>query len=214
MERNSQSYPKRVYLGLQGEGKDATVATGGGFGFGTPLRIFTGSVIRPVVCLSITNVLLVINVVLAGGAVYTLIPMLNSNPFRLINTIICRSLVFVVGGLSVLFYINVTNTVTGGGGNRTSLVTLVSFFLFLRTGGVILGTANSLTRTGNVLNLAKANRTAIVNVRILSANIFNNVVLNYVANTIFGGCSGGRFPVTLSVFSNIHFPFLVVVVVS
>ena len=179
------------------------------------LEVFSKSIVQPLMYLSVAGILLIIGIILTNSTVTGMLPFLQSGPFQLIGKIIYDSLMFLVNNLAVIFCAGIAGAMAKKDKGHATLIGLMSFFLFLEANNITLNLSGKLIDgSQSMLGLTGTGQATVLGIQVLDTGVFGGIILGCITGAIFNRFSGKQFPIALSMFSGVRFPFLIMIVVS
>ena len=163
------------------------------FNFKAPLEVFAKSIVQPMMYLSVAGILLIVGIILTNKTICAVIPVLGSGPFQLVGAVVYQSLMFIINNLSILFCVGIAGAMAKKNKGHASLIALMSFFLFLQANNIVLNATGSLAEASGMLGLTGTGQ---------------------ATGAVFNKYSNKQFPIALSMFSGVRFPFLIMIIIS
>lgn len=184
------------------------------FNFKAPLEVFAKSIVQPMMYLSVAGILLIVGIILTNKTICALVPVLGSGPFQLVGAIVYQSLTFIINNLSILFCVGIAGAMAKKNKGHASLIALMSFFLFLQANNIVLNATGSLADASGVLGLTGTGQATVMGIQVLDTGVFGGIILGCIIGAVFNKYSNKQFPIALSMFSGVRFPFLIMIIIS
>lgn len=184
------------------------------FNFKAPLEVFAKSIVQPMMYLSVAGILLIVGIILTNKTICALVPVLGSGPFQLVGAIVYQSLTFIINNLSILFCVGIAGAMAKKNKGHASLIALMSFFLFLQANNIVLNATGSLADASGVLGLTGTGQATVMGIQVLDTGVFGGIILGCITGAVFNKYSNKQFPIALSMFSGVRFPFLIMIIIS
>ena len=178
------------------------------------LEVFAKSIVQPMMYLSVAGILLIVGIILTNKTICTMIPVLGSGPFQLVGAVVYQSLMFIINNLSIIFCVGIAGAMAKKNKGHASLIALMSFFLFLEANNIVLSATGSLAEAGGMLGLVGTGQTTVMGIQVLDTGVFGGIILGCITGAIFNKFSNKQFPIALSMFSGVRFPFLIMILIS
>ena len=185
------------------------------FNFKAPLEVFAKSIVQPMMYLSVAGILLIVGIILTNKTICALVPVLGSGPFQLVGAIVYQSLMFIINNLSILFCVGIAGAMAKKNKGHASLIALMSFFLFLQANNIVLNATGSLADASGMLGLTGTGQSTVMGIQVLDTGVFGGIILGCIilgciTGAVFNKYSNKQFPIALSMFSGVRFPFLII----
>lgn len=184
------------------------------FNFKAPLEVFAKLIVQPMMYLSVAGILLIVGIILTNKTICALVPVLGSGPFQLVGAIVYQSLTFIINNLSILFCVGIAGAMAKKNKGHASLIALMSFFLFLQANNIVLNATGSLADASGVLGLTGTGQATVMGIQVLDTGVFGGIILGCITGAVFNKYSNKQFPIALSMFSGVRFPFLIMIIIS
>lgn len=184
------------------------------FNFKAPLEVFAKSIVQPMMYLSVAGILLIVGIILTNKTICALVPVLGSGPFQLVGAVVYQSLMFIINNLSILFCVGIAGAMAKKNKGHASLIALMSFFLFLQANNIVLNATGSLADASGMLGLTGTGQATVMGIQVLDTGVFGGIILGCITGTVFNKYSNKQFPIALSMFSGVRFPFLIMIIIS
>lgn len=179
------------------------------------LEVFAKSIVQPLMYLSVAGILLIVGIVLTNSTVTGMLPILQSGPFQLIGNIIYDSLMFLINNLAIIFCVGIAGAMAKKNKGHAALIALMSFFLFLEANNITLSLNGQLVDASeSMLGLTGTGQSTIMGIQVLDTGVFGGIILGCITGAVFNRFSNKQFPVALSMFSGVRFPFLIMILIS
>lgn len=179
------------------------------------LEVFAKSIVQPLMYLSVAGILLIVGIVLTNSTVTAALPVLQSGPFQLIGKIIYDSLMFLINNLSIIFCVGIAGAMAKKNKGHAALIALMAYFLFLEANNITLSLNGQLVDAGeSMLGLTGTGQSTVMGIQVLDTGVFGGIILGCITGAIFNRFSNKQFPIALSMFSGVRFPFLIMILVS
>lgn len=179
------------------------------------LEVFSKSIVQPLMYLSVAGILLIIGILLTNSTITGMLPFLQSGPFQLIGKIVYDSLMFLVNNLSIIFCVGIAGAMAKKNKGHAALIGLMSSFLFLEANNITLSLTGALVDTGDsMLGLTGTGQSTIMGIQVLDTGVFAGIIIGCITGVIFNRFQDKQFPIALSMFSGVRFPFLIMILVS
>ena len=178
------------------------------FNFKAPLEVFAKSIVQPMMYLSVAGILLIVGIILTNKTICAMIPVLGSGPFQLVGAVVYQSLMFIINNLSILFCVGIAGAMAKKNKGHASLIALMSFFLFLQANNIVLNATGSLAEASGMLGLTGTGQSTVMGIQVLDTGVFGGIILGCITGAVFNKYSNKQFPIALSMFSGVRFPFL------
>lgn len=179
------------------------------------LEVFAKSIVQPLMYLSVAGILLIVGIVLTNSTVTGMLPFLQSGPFQLVGKIIYDSLMFLINNLAIIFCVGIAGAMAKKNKGHAALIALMSFFLFLEANNITLSLNGQLVDASeSMLGLTGTGQSTIMGIQVLDTGVFGGIILGCITGAIFNRFSNKQFPIALSMFSGVRFPFLIMILVS
>ncbi len=184
------------------------------FNFKAPLEVFAKSIVQPMMYLSVAGILLIVGIILTNKTICAVIPVLGSGPFQLVGAVVYQSLMFIINNLSILFCVGIAGAMAKKNKGHASLIALMSFFLFLQANNIVLNATGSLAEASGMLGLTGTGQSTVMGIQVLDTGVFGGIILGCITGAVFNKYSNKQFPIALSMFSGVRFPFLIMIIIS
>ncbi len=184
------------------------------FNFKAPLEVFAKSIVQPMMYLSVAGILLIVGIILTNKTICALIPVLGSGPFQLVGAVVYQSLMFIINNLSILFCVGIAGAMAKKNKGHASLIALMSFFLFLQANNIVLNATGALAEASGMLGLTGTGQSTVMGIQVLDTGVFGGIILGCITGAVFNKYSNKQFPIALSMFSGVRFPFLIMIIIS
>lgn len=179
-----------------------------------PLEVFAKSIVQPMMYLSVAGILLIVGIILTNKTICAVVPVLGSGPFQLAGAVVYQSLMFIINNLSILFCVGIAGAMAKKNKGHASLIALMSFFLFLQANNIVLNATGSLAEASGMLGLTGTGQSTVMGIQVLDTGVFGGIILGCITGAVFNKYSNKQFPVALSMFSGVRFPFLIMIIIS
>ena len=177
------------------------------------LEVFSKSIVQPLMYLSVAGTVLILGIILTNQTVTGLIPFLQLPFFAITGQIIYNSLMFIVNNLAVIFCAGIAGAMAKKDKGHATLIGLMSFFLFLNANNIMLNSMGMLAEQTQ-LGLVGTGQSTVLGIQVLDMGVFGGIILGCLAGWVFNKFGGKQFPIALSMFSGVRFPFLIMIVIS
>lgn len=177
------------------------------------LEVFSKSIVQPLMYLSVAGTVLILGILLTNQAIVAAVPFLQLPVFAVSGKVIYNSLMFIVNNLAVLFCAGIAGAMAKKDKGHATLIGLMSFFLFLNANNIVLEAMGMLAEPTQ-LGLVGTGQSSVLGIQVLDMGVFGGIVLGCLAGWVFNKFGGKQFPVALSMFSGVRFPFLIMIVIS
>ena len=184
------------------------------FNFKAPLEVFAKSIVQPMMYLSVAGILLVVGIILTNKTICAMVPVLGFGPFQLVGAVVYQSLMFIINNLSILFCVGIAGAMAKKNKGHASLIALMSFFLFLQANNIVLNATGSLAEASGMLGLTGTGQATVMGIQVLDTGVFGGIILGCITGAVFNKYSNKQFPIALSMFSGVRFPFLIMIIIS
>ncbi|HJA29062.1 MAG TPA: PTS transporter subunit EIIC [Candidatus Olsenella pullicola] len=179
------------------------------------LEVFAKSIVQPLMYLSVAGILLIVGIVLTNSTVTAALPFLQSGPFQLIGKIIYDSLMFLINNLSIIFCVGIAGAMAKKNKGHAALIALMAYFLFLEANNITLSLNGQLVDAGeSMLGLTGTGQSTVMGIQVLDTGVFGGIILGCITGALFNRFSNKQFPIALSMFSGVRFPFLIMILIS
>lgn len=178
------------------------------------LEVFAKSIVQPLMYLSVAGILLIVGILLTNATITGMVPVLQAAPFQLVGKIIYDSLMFIVNNLAIIFCVGIAGAMAKKNKGHAALIGLMAFFLFLQANNITLSFTGGLVEAGGMLGLTGTGQTTVMGIQVLDTGVFGGIILGCVTGALFNRFSNKQFPIALSMFSGVRFPFLLMIIVS
>ena len=176
------------------------------------LEVFAKSIVQPLMYLSVAGILLIVGIVLTNSTVTAALPVLQSGPFQLIGKIIYDSLMFLINNLSIIFCVGIAGAMAKKNKGHAALIALMAYFLVLEANNITLSLNGQLVDAGeSMLGLTGTGQSTIMGIQVLDTGVFGGIILGCITGAIFNKFGSKQFPLALSMFSGVRFPFLIMI---
>ena len=177
------------------------------------LEVFSKSIVQPLMYLSVAGTVLILGILLTNQTIVAAVPFLQLPVFAVSGKVIYNSLMFIVNNLAVLFCAGIAGAMAKKDKGHATLIGLMSFFLFLNANNIVLEAMGMLAEPTQ-LGLVGTGQSSVLGIQVLDMGVFGGIVLGCLAGWVFNKFGGKQFPVALSMFSGVRFPFLIMIVIS
>lgn len=184
------------------------------FNFKAPLEVFAKSIVQPMMYLSVAGILLIVGIILTNKTICAMVPVLGFGPFQLVGAVVYQSLMFIINNLSILFCVGIAGAMAKKNKGHASLIALMSFFLFLQANNIVLNATGSLAEANGMLGLTGTGQSTVMGIQVLDTGVFGGIILGCITGAVFNKYSNKQFPIALSMFSGVRFPFLIMIIIS
>ena len=184
------------------------------FNFKAPLEVFAKSIVQPMMYLSVAGILLIVGIILTNKTICAMVPVLGFGPFQLVGAVVYQSLMFIINNLSILFCVGIAGAMAKKNKGHASLIALMSFFLFLQANNIVLNATGSLADASGMLGLTGTGQATVMGIQVLDTGVFGGIILGCITGAVFNKYSNKQFPIALSMFSGVRFPFLIMICIS
>lgn len=184
------------------------------FNFKAPLEVFAKSIVQPMMYLSVAGILLIVGIILTNKTICAMVPVLGFGPFQLVGAVVYQSLMFIINNLSILFCVGIAGAMAKKNKGHASLIALMSFFLFLQANNIVLNATGSLADANGMLGLTGTGQATVMGIQVLDTGVFGGIILGCITGAVFNKYSNKQFPIALSMFSGVRFPFLIMIIIS
>lgn len=179
------------------------------------LEVFAKSIVQPLMYLSVAGILLIVGILLTNSTITAALPILQSYPFQLIGSIVYNSLMFLINNLSIIFCVGIAGAMAKKNKGHAALIGLMAFFLFLEANNLTLSANGQLVDAGeSMLGLTGTGQTTVMGIQVLDTGVFGGIILGCITGAVFNRFQSKQFPIALSMFSGVRFPFLIMILVS
>lgn len=178
------------------------------------LEVFAKSIVQPLMYLSVAGVLLILGIVMTNSTITAMVPALADGPLAVVGKIIYNSLMFLINNLSIIFCVGIAGAMAKKNKGHASLIALMSFFLFLEANNITLSSTGALAEASGMLGLTGTGQSTVMGIQVLDTGVFGGIIIGCITGVLFNKFSNKQFPVALSMFSGVRFPFLIMIVVS
>lgn len=155
----------------------------------------------------------ILGILLTNQTIVAAVPFLQLPVFAVSGKVIYNSLMFIVNNLAVLFCAGIAGAMAKKDKGHATLIGLMSFFLFLNANNIVLEAMGMLAEPTQ-LGLVGTGQSSVLGIQVLDMGVFGGIVLGCLAGWVFNKFGGKQFPVALSMFSGVRFPFLIMIVIS
>lgn len=177
------------------------------------LEVFSKSIVQPLMYLSVAGTVLILGILLTNQTITSMVPFLQLPFFSTMGKIIYDSLMFIVNNLAIIFCAGIAGAMAKKDKGHATLIGLMSFFLFLNANHITLDALGMLAEPTQ-LGLVGTGQSEILGIQVLDMGVFGGIILGCMAGWIFNRYGGKQFPIALSMFSGVRFPFLLMICVS
>lgn len=178
------------------------------------LEVFAKSIVQPLMYLSVAGILLIVGIILTNATITAMIPALQAEPVQLVGKIIYNSLMFIVNNLAVIFCAGIAGAMAKKNKGHAALIGLMAFFVFLQTMNITLTQTGQLADASGMLGLVGTGQSSVLGIQVLDTGVFGGIIIGCITGALFNRFSNKQFPIALSMFSGVRFPFLLMIVVS
>lgn len=177
------------------------------------LEVFSKSIVQPLMYLSVAGTVLILGIVLTNQTIVQAVPFLQLPIFAVTGKVIYNSLMFIVNNLAVIFCAGIAGAMAKKDKGHATLIGLMSFFLFLNANNIVLEATGMLAEPTQ-LGLVGTGQSTVLGIQVLDMGVFGGIILGCIAGWVFNKFGDKQFPVALSMFSGVRFPFLIMIIVS
>ena len=177
------------------------------------LEVFSKSIVQPLMYLSVAGTVLILGILLTNQTIVQAVPFLQLPFFAVTGKLIYNSLMFIVNNLAVIFCAGIAGAMAKKDKGHATLIGLMSFFLFLNANNIMLSSMGMLAEP-TALGLVGTGQSTVLGVQVLDMGVFGGIILGCIAGWVFNRFGGKQFPIALSMFSGVRFPFLIMIAVS
>lgn len=177
------------------------------------LEVFSKSIVQPLMYLSVAGTVLILGILLTNQTITSMVPFLQLPFFATIGKIIYNSLMFIVNNLAVIFFAGIAGAMAKKDKGHATLIGLMSFFLFLNANNITLEALGMLAEPTQ-LGLVGTGQSELLGIQVLDMGVFGGIILGCIAGWVFNKFGGKQFPIALSMFSGVRFPFLIMTCIS
>lgn len=177
------------------------------------LEVFSKSIVQPLMYLSVAGTVLILGIVLTNQTIVQAVPFLQLPIFAVTGKVIYNSLMFIVNNLAVIFCAGIAGAMAKKDKGHATLIGLMSFFLFLNANNIVLEATGMLAEPTQ-LGLVGTGQSTVLGIQVLDMGVFGGIILGCIAGWVFNKFGNKQFPVALSMFSGVRFPFLIMIIVS
>lgn len=178
------------------------------------LEVFAKSIVQPLMYLSVAGILLIVGILLTNKTITSMVPFLQWGPLQLAGAIIYQSLMFIINNLSVIFCVGIAGAMAKKNKGHAALIALMAYFLFLEANNITLNATGSLADASGMLGLTGTGQSTVLGIQVLDTGVFDGIILGCITGAIFNKFSNKQFPIALSMFSGVRFPFLLMILIS
>ena len=178
------------------------------------LEVFAKSIVQPLMYLSVAGILLIVGILLTNKTITSMVPFLQWGPLQLAGAIIYQSLMFIINNLSVIFCVGIAGAMAKKNKGHAALIALMAYFLFLEANNITLNATGSLADASGMLGLTGTGQSTVLGIQVLDTGVFGGIILGCITGAIFNKFSNKQFPIALSMFSGVRFPFLLMILIS
>ena len=178
------------------------------------LEVFAKSIVQPLMYLSVAGILLIVGILLTNKTITSMVPFLQWGPLQLAGAIIYQSLMFIINNLSVIFCVGIAGAMAKKNKGHAALIALMAYFLFLEANNITLNATGSLADASGMLGLTGTGQSTVLGIQVLDTGVFGGIILGCITGAIFNKFSNKQFPIALSMFSGMRFPFLLMILIS
>ena len=214
IRQGSRSCLGHTYLNLRKRKGSTAMTAKKKFNFKAPLEVFAKSIVQPMMYLSVAGILLIVGIILTNKTICAVVPVLGSGPFQLVGAVVYQSLMFIINNLSILFCVGIAGAMAKKNKGHASLIALMSFFLFLQANNIVLNATGSLAEASGMLGLTGTGQSTVMGIQVLDTGVFGGIILGCITGAVFNKYSNKQFPIALSMFSGVRFPFLIMIIIS
>ena len=177
------------------------------------LEVFSKSIVQPLMYLSVAGTVLILGILLTNQTITSMVPFLQLPFFATMGKIIYNSLMFIVNNLAVIFCAGIAGATAKKDKGHATLIGLMSFFLFLNANNITLEALGMLAEPTQ-LGLVGTGQSEVLGIQVLDMGVFGGIILGCIAGWVFNKFGGKQFPIALSMFSGVRFPFLIMICIS
>lgn len=177
------------------------------------LEVFSKSIVQPLMYLSVAGTVLILGILLTNQTITSMVPFLQLPFFATMGKIIYNSLMFIVNNLAVIFCAGIAGAMAKKDKGHATLIGLMSFFLFLNANNITLEALGMLAEPTQ-LGLVGTGQSEVLGIQVLDMGVFGGIILGCIAGWVFNKFGGKQFPIALSMFSGVRFPFLIMICIS
>ena len=116
---------------------------------------------------------------------------------------------FIVNNLAVIFCAGIAGAMAKKDKGHATLIGLMSFFLFLNANNITLEALGMLAEPTQ-LGLVGTGQSEVLGIQVLDMGVFGGIILGCIAGWVFNKFGSKQFPIALSMFSGVRFPFLII----
>lgn len=178
------------------------------------LEVFSKSIVQPLMYLSVAGTVLILGIVLTNQTVTAMVPFLQLPFFAVTGQIIYNSLMFIVNNLAVIFCAGIAGAMAKKDKGHATLIGLMSFFLFLNANNIMLNAMGMLAEPNEMLGLTGTGQSEVLGIQVLDTGVFGGIIIGCIAGVVFNRFGSKQFPLALSMFSGVRFPFLIMICIS
>lgn len=178
------------------------------------LEVFSKSIVQPLMYLSVAGTVLILGIVLTNQTVTSVIPFLQLPVFAITGQIIYNSLMFIVNNLAVIFCAGIAGAMAKKDKGHATLIGLMSFFLFLNANNIMLSSMGMLAEPNEMLGLTGTGQGEVLGIQVLDMGVFGGIIIGCITGAVFNKFGSKQFPLALSMFSGVRFPFLIMICIS
>lgn len=178
------------------------------------LEVFSKSIVQPLMYLSVAGTVLILGILLTNQTVTAMVPFLQLPVFAVTGQIIYNSLMFIVNNLAVIFCAGIAGAMAKKDKGHATLIGLMSFFLFLNANNIMLSSLGMLAEPNEMLGLTGTGQSEVLGIQVLDTGVFGGIIIGCITGAVFNRFGSKQFPLALSMFSGVRFPFLIMVLVS
>ena len=177
------------------------------------LEVFSKSIVQPLMYLSVAGTVLILGILLTNQTITSMVPFLQLPFFATMGKIIYNSLMFIVNNLAVIFCAGIAGAMAKKDKGHATLIGLMSFFLFLNANNITLEALGMLAEPTQ-LGLVGTGQSEVLGIQVLDTGVFVGIILGCITGAVFNKYSNKQFPIALSMFSGVRFPFLIMIIIS
>ena len=177
------------------------------------LEVFSKAIVQPLMYLSVAGTVLILGIILTNQTITAMVPFLQMPFFATMGKIIYNSLMFIVNNLAVIFCAGIAGAMAKKDKGHATLIGLMSFFLFLNANNITLEALGMLAEQTQ-LGLVGTGQSEVLGIQVLDMGVFGGIILGCLSGWIFNKYGDKQFPIALSMFSGVRFPFLIMIAIS
>lgn len=178
------------------------------------LEVFSKSIVQPLMYLSVAGTVLILGILLTNQTITTALPILQLPVFAVTGQIIYNSLMFIVNNLAVIFCAGIAGAMAKKDKGHATLIGFMSFLLFLNANNITLSALGMLAEPAEMLGLTGTGQAEVLGIQVLDLGVFGGIILGCITGAVFNRFGSKQFPIALSMFSGVRFPFLIMIAVS